>query len=64
MYKKSSNFVIGVNTASIIPIMTILITAASAEASRAEDFPAEAAAAVFRVAEDRLAAAVRQEAFE
>ena len=44
--------------------MTILITAASAEASRAEDFPEEAAAAVFRVAEDRLAAAVRQEAFE
>ena len=43
--------------------MTILITAASAEASRAEDFPEEAAA-VFRVAEDRLAAAVRQEAFE
>ena len=34
------------------------------EASRAEGFPEEAAAAVFRVAEDRLAAAVRQEASE
>ena len=48
--------------------MTILITAASAEDSQAEDFQAEdfpeEAAAVFRVAEDRLAAAVRQEAFE
>lgn len=44
--------------------MTILITAASAEGSQAEDFPEEAAAAVFRVAEDRLAAAVRQEASE
>lgn len=44
--------------------MTILITAASAEDFRAEDFPEEAAAAVFRVAEDRLAEAVRQEAFE
>ena len=44
--------------------MTILITAASAEGSQAEDFPEEAAAAVFLVAEDRLAAAVRQEASE